>query len=172
METTSTEEEATASTPSTPSTRRVRALLRAVEDVQLPPAREGAPPGPVVPSHVAGLVKRILSAFRVGVPFEVLLSSSFHCTPEDLPSEVRRWLEHFCSSRLLKSCNELGNKQTVDLCKSEVDDILPMACCANYTFSNFLEINVEAYEEEKTLVFRFHIHPRQSLLRNVRFINT
>ena len=99
---------------------------------------EGAPPGPVVPSHVAGLVKRILTAFRVGVPFEVLLSSSFHCTPEDLPSEVRRWLEDFCSSRLLKSCNELGNKQTVDLCKSEVDDILPMACCANYTFFQLL----------------------------------
>ena len=63
------------------ATARRAALLVAANAVQLPSAAApdrgaDAPPGPTVPTHVAGYLKRLLRAFKSGVPLRKLVEET------------------------------------------------------------------------------------------------
>ena len=66
------------------ATARRAALLVAANAVQLPSAGGAdAPPGPTVPTHVAGYLKRLLRAFKSGVPLRKLVPASLAATRGD-----------------------------------------------------------------------------------------
>ena len=126
---------------STPRDTRMSALLRAADAVLLPkPELSGAGGaenegelGPTVPTHVAGYLKRLLRAFKSGVPARRLIMEMDQMV-EDVTPDVVRWFERLCASRLVSPATETADgysRQRVSLSAAEIDRMLPMSCPPN-----------------------------------------
>ena len=131
---------------------RIDLLIRAASEVKLPAATQGCKERPLVPTHVAGYLKRLLLAFKSGVPVEAVIfeiqqmlhQKSCHVTPE-----VVQWFKELCLARLRKpGVFEAGvyKRSDVNLSRSEIEAIFPMFCPANWGFTSFFDILEEEYD--------------------------
>ena len=116
------------------ATARRAALLVAANAVQLPSAAApdrgaDAPPGPTVPTHVAGYLKRLLRAFKSGVPLRKLVEEMGRMV-DHVSSDIVQWFEEFCMSRMISPAVESPDgcylRQRVSLSADEIERMLPL----------------------------------------------
>ena len=83
-----------------------------------------APPGPTVPTHVAGYLKRLLRAFKSGVPLRKLVEEMGRMV-DHVSSDIVQWFEEFCMSRMISPAVESPDgcylRQRVSLSADEIE---------------------------------------------------
>jgi hypothetical protein len=96
-----------------------------------------------VPTHIAGYLKRLLRAFKSGVPARKLVLEMGSMV-QDVTPDVVRWFERLCASRLIAPATETADgvhsQQRVSLSADEIDRMLPMSCPPNWSFTSFFDI--------------------------------
>ncbi len=130
------------------SSLRIKTLLQAGMPIQLPAVCEGEP-GPTIPVHVAGILKRMLKAYRVGIPMRILLNGYGLCMGTSLTPDILRWFEAMCISRCVTMHDSESGMPCVNLSNADLDKMLPINCRANWKFASFFEISSGEFEEEK-----------------------